>query len=98
MATLLTQTERETVLVKLIENGWAVLDQRDAISKEFKFKTFAQTFGWMSSVAIISDKMDHHPEWSNVYNKVSVTLTTHSEQGLTELDMKLAKEMDALYS
>jgi len=98
MAKLLTQVDRDTVLSELMDNGWAVTDDRDAITKQFKFTSFARAFGWMASVATVAEKMDHHPEWLNVYNRVSVTLTTHSADGLTELDLKLAKEMDALYS
>jgi len=98
MPKLLTQDDRDTVLPELTDNGWAVADDRDAITKEFKFTSFMRAFGWMASVATVAEKMDHHPEWSNVYNRVSVTLTTHSADGLTELDVKLAAEMDALYS
>jgi 4a-hydroxytetrahydrobiopterin dehydratase len=71
-------------------SGWSKIDNRDAIFKSFKFKSFRQAFGFMT------EKMDHHPEWFNVYSRVDVTLTTHSENGVTELDMKLAKAMDAI--
>mgnify|MGYP001086935057 CR=1 FL=1 len=98
MPDLLTQKQRAEQLPALTASGWAMVDGRDAIHKEYKFKTFVRAFGWMSSVAILSEKMDHHPEWSNVYNRVSVTLTTHSADGLTELDIKLATKMDVLYS
>ena len=71
--------------------GWSLVDGRDAIEKEFKFKGFVTAMGWMTSCAIVAEKLNHHPEWSNVYNRVTVVLTTHSEDGLTELDVKLAK-------
>ena len=98
MPDLLTQRTRQIKFPALFDQGWEMADGRDAIQKEFKFKSFAHAFGWMSSVAIMAEKMDHHPEWSNVYNRVSVTLTTHSADGLTELDIDLAIKMDLLYS
>jgi 4a-hydroxytetrahydrobiopterin dehydratase len=98
MPEIMSQRTRELKIPALIEQGWEMTDVRDAITKEFKFKSFAHAFGWMSSVAILAEKMDHHPEWSNVYNRVSVTLTTHSADGLTELDIDLAIKMDLLYS
>jgi 4a-hydroxytetrahydrobiopterin dehydratase len=75
-------------------SGWSELSGRDAIAKSFRFKTFNEAFGFMSRVALEAEKMDHHPEWSNVYNKVDVVLSTHSAGGLTELDIKLAAKMD----
>jgi 4a-hydroxytetrahydrobiopterin dehydratase len=77
-------------------SGWNKIDNRDAIFKSFKFKSFRQAFGFMTEAALAAEKMDHHPEWFNVYSRVDVTLTTHSENGVTELDMKLAKAMDAI--
>ena len=76
--------------------GWTRTAGRDAITKSFKFKDFNAAFGWMTRAALIAEKMDHHPEWFNVYNKVEVTLTTHSAGGVTEKDINLAKAMDAL--
>ena len=76
--------------------GWTRTAGRDAITKSFKFKDFNSAFGWMTRAALIAEKVDHHPEWSNVYNKVEVTLTTHSAGGVTEKDINLAKAMDAL--
>ena len=78
--------------------GWARATGRDAITKSYKFKDFNAAFGFMTRAALIAEKMDHHPEWSNVYNKVEVTLTTHSAGGVTEKDIKLAAAMDALIS
>jgi 4a-hydroxytetrahydrobiopterin dehydratase len=97
MPNKLTQIERNDELLSLLNNDWKIDDNRDAISKKFKFKSFIQAFSWMTSVAIIAEKMDHHPEWANVYNTVEVTLTTHSAGGLTKLDLALARKMD-LYS
>lgn len=97
MPNKLTQIERNDELLNLLNNDWKIVDNRDAISKKFKFKSFIQAFSWMTSVAIIAEKMDHHPEWANVYNTVEVTLTTHSAGGLTKLDLALARKMD-LYS
>jgi 4a-hydroxytetrahydrobiopterin dehydratase len=80
--------------------GWAAKDGRDAIVKTFKFKDFNAAFGFMTRVALKADKLDHHPEWFNVYNKVEVLLSTHDaadtkEGGVTALDVELAKFMDA---
>ena len=97
MPNKLTQIERNDELLSLLNNDWKIVDNRDAISKKFKFKSFIQAFSWMTSVAIIAEKMDHHPELANVYNTVEVTLTTHSVGGLTKLDLTLARKMD-LYS
>jgi 4a-hydroxytetrahydrobiopterin dehydratase len=77
-------------------DGWSDADGRDAISKTYKFKDFAEAFGWMARVADVAEEMNHHPEWFNVYNKIDVTLSTHDSGGLTELDVKLAKRMDDL--
>ena len=74
--------------------GWTELAGREAIAKTFVFKDFNEAFGFMSRVALAAEKMDHHPEWSNVYNKVEVVLSTHDAGGVTELDVKLAAKMD----
>ena len=66
----------------------------DSITKTFKFKSFIRAFGWMSQIAIWAEKLNHHPGWSNVYNKVEVTLTTHDVDGLSELDFSLAEKME----
>jgi 4a-hydroxytetrahydrobiopterin dehydratase len=68
----------------------------DRIKRTFKFKDFVEAFGWMSSVALVAVRMNHHPEWKNVWATVEVELSTHDAGGLTELDMKLAAAMDAL--
>ncbi|MBU1825384.1 MAG: 4a-hydroxytetrahydrobiopterin dehydratase [Alphaproteobacteria bacterium] len=75
---------------------WTHEPTRDAISRRFTFDDFAQAFGFMTSVAIIAEKMDHHPEWSNVYNRVDILLTTHDADGLSERDSKLAEAIERL--
>jgi 4a-hydroxytetrahydrobiopterin dehydratase len=79
-------------------SGWSAAEGRDAISKSFKFKDFNAAFGWMTRVALAAEKLDHHPEWFNVYNRVDVTLATHDADGVTDLDVTLAKLMDAAAS
>lgn len=74
--------------------GWDVSDTK--ATKTYTFKNFVEAFGWMTSAAIVAEKLNHHPEWFNVYKTVDVTLTTHDTGGLTDLDLKLAKRMDAL--
>jgi 4a-hydroxytetrahydrobiopterin dehydratase len=69
---------------------------RDAINRKFVFKDFNEAFGFMARAALVAEKLDHHPEWSNVYKTVDVTLSTHDAGGLTELDIKLAEAMDKL--
>jgi 4a-hydroxytetrahydrobiopterin dehydratase len=76
--------------------GWTLLGGRDAIQKTFKFKDFSEAFGFMVRSALVAEKLDHHPEWSNVWNRVEVTLTTHDAGGLTERDLILAEAMDRL--
>ncbi|MGF1454666.1 MAG: 4a-hydroxytetrahydrobiopterin dehydratase [Alphaproteobacteria bacterium] len=94
MATKLTDAERADVLAGL--DGWTPVDGRDAIKKTFTFKNFNEAFGFMTRIAMVAEKMDHHPEWFNVYKTVEVTLSTHDVGGLSELDIKMAKAMDAM--
>ena len=96
MTELLSDTARKTMLEPLVKTGWQMQDDRDAISKTFEFDSFVDAFGWITRAAIWAEKWDHHPEWSNVYNKVTVTLTTHDVGGLSALDVKLARKMDNL--
>ena len=76
-------------------SGWSAAEGRDAITKTFKFADFNAAFGWMTRVALAAEKLDHHPEWFNVYNRVDVVLATHDAGGVTELDLALAGVMDA---
>ncbi|MBU2983023.1 4a-hydroxytetrahydrobiopterin dehydratase [Lentibacter algarum] len=92
----LSDTAREQLLAPLVANGWEHDDTRDAISKTFKFADFSEAISWMMRAAIWAEKWDHHPEWSNIYSRVTVTLTTHDAGGLSALDAKLARKMDGL--
>ncbi len=92
----LTDTERNNLLTPLFKNGWRMVENRDAITKTFTFTNFVEAFGWMTKIAIRAEKLNHHPEWSNTYKVVDVTLATHDADGLTELDAKLAAIMDRL--
>jgi 4a-hydroxytetrahydrobiopterin dehydratase len=74
--------------------GWEAQEGRDAIRRTYRFRDFNAAFGFMSRAALMAEKLDHHPEWSNVYNRVEVTLATHDAGGVTELDVKLALFMD----
>jgi 4a-hydroxytetrahydrobiopterin dehydratase len=75
--------------------GWKEAKGGEAITKNFKFADFNEAFGFMTRVALLADKMDHHPEWFNVYNKVEVTLSTHDAGGVTQNDIDMAKAMNA---
>jgi len=86
----------DTDRAELVAKGWAADPDRDAISKAFKFRNFVEAFGWMTQIALYAEKWNHHPEWSNVYNTVQVTLITHDTDGLTDKDLKLARKMDLL--
>lgn len=96
MTEKLSDTARKTVLEPLLEAGWVLDEERDAISKTFKFKDFTEAFAWMTRAALWAEKWNHHPEWSNVYNRVEVVLTTHDVDGLSALDAKLARKLDSL--
>ncbi len=94
MAQKLTGEARKTALAKLA--GWSEVKGRDAITKKFVFKDFNEAFGFMTRAALVAEKLDHHPEWFNVYKNVEVTLATHDAGGVTELDIKLAEAMNRL--
>ena len=94
MAEKLSGEARKSALARL--NGWREVSGRDAITKKFVFKDFNEAFGFIARAALVAEKLDHHPEWSNVYKTVDVTLSTHDTGGLTELDAKLAEAMDKL--
>ena len=89
----MTKIGADAALAKL--SGWSKAEGgRDAICKTFKFKDFNAAFGFMTRVALLAEKLDHHPEWSNVWNRVDVTLATHDADGVTERDVQLATFMD----
>jgi 4a-hydroxytetrahydrobiopterin dehydratase len=88
MAKRLSEAERSEALSRL--PGWGALEGRDAIAKTFAFKDFNAAWGFMTRVALVAEKMDHHPEWFNVYGRVEITLATHDAGGVTERDIKLA--------
>ncbi len=94
MPTKLTAKERDAALKRL--NGWVYDETANAISHDFKFKDFSEAFAFMTRVALAAQTANHHPEWSNVYNKVSITLTTHDAGGITAKDTALATEIDKL--
>ncbi|HEY0569543.1 MAG TPA: 4a-hydroxytetrahydrobiopterin dehydratase [Xanthobacteraceae bacterium] len=94
MAEKLSADSRKSALATL--GGWSETPGREAITKKFVFKDFNAAFGFMTRSALVAEKLDHHPEWFNVYRTVDVTLTTHDAGGLTELDIKLAQAMEAI--
>jgi 4a-hydroxytetrahydrobiopterin dehydratase len=94
MVQKLSEAARQSALAKL--DGWSEVTGRDAITRKFSFKDFNEAFGFMTRAALIAEKLDHHPEWFNVYNRVEVTLSTHDAGGVTERDVKLAESMNRL--
>ena len=90
MAELLSTDHRNAALPPLGETGWGAVPGRDAIRKILKFRDFSESWAFMARVALAAEKLNHHPEWSNTYNVVDITLTTHDVNGLSDLDMKLA--------
>ncbi len=94
MTEKLSKSKRAAALAELA--GWREADGRDAICKTFVFTSFSETFGFMTRSALIAEKLDHHPEWSNNYKTVDVMLTTHRVKGLTALDIELAEEMNRI--
>lgn len=94
MAGKLTAAGREAALAPLVD--WTYDSASDAISRTVKFKDFSEAFGFMARVALLAEAAHHHPDWSNVYNSVSITLSTHSAGGLTDKDVALATAIDKL--
>lgn len=92
----LSKKERDKDLSSFVNNGWSHDRNQDTITKKYLFSNFVDAFGWMCKAALEAEKLNHHPEWSNVFNRVSVTLTTHDANGLTALDLKLAEKLDSL--
>ncbi len=94
MRTRLDAAGRAAALSELPD--WSLVDGRDALTRTFTFADFSHAWGFMSRVALLAEKMDHHPEWTNVWNRVEVTLSTHDAGGLTALDVRLARAMDRM--
>ena len=90
----LSAAERRSELAKL--KGWRKVRNRDAIEKSFRFEDFNEAFGFMSRVALMAERMDHHPEWFNVYNRVEITLSTHDAGGVSRRDIRLARFIDRI--
>lgn len=96
MTDLLSHDDRARLLPPLGETGWAAVPRRDAIRKVLKFRNFSEAWGFMSRAALVAEKLNHHPEWRNVYNTVDVVLATHDCHGLSRLDIELAQAMDRI--
>jgi 4a-hydroxytetrahydrobiopterin dehydratase len=96
MATRLQGEDRVKVLASV--PAWQEVADRDAITRQFRFKDFNAAFDFMTRAALMAEKADHHPEWFNVYNRVDVTLSTHDAGGLTDKDIALARAMDAIFT
>ena len=94
MLARLNETERAIALADLPE--WTAVTEPDGIARSFTFPDFVAAFGFMTRVALLAEKADHHPEWSNVYNRVDILLTTHDADGLSERDARLAEAIEAL--
>ena len=94
MPAKLTDAERVAAFAGL--PAWRLAEGRDAIQRSYQFKDFNAAFGFMTRVALVAEKLDHHPEWCNVWNRVDVTLATHDAGGLTSLDITLATKMDKI--
>ena len=92
--TRLTDDERSAALASLPQ--WSLVEGRDAICRRYSFTDFSAAWGFMARAALVAERLDHHPEWSNVYNRVDVVLSTHDAGGLTSLDLELARAMDKL--
>lgn len=90
----LSDAQRRDLLTSL--EDWSLVEGREAIQKTFVFSNFVEAFGWMTKVALVAEKLDHHPEWYNVYKTVEVTLATHDADGLTQKDVELAKAMERM--
>ncbi len=96
MTAKLDDAQRAELIDPLLGTGWSMVDGRDAIEKSYVFKNFVEAFGFMTRAALWAEKLNHHPEWFNVYKTVNVTLSTHDVDGLSALDAKLAAKMDQI--
>jgi len=94
MATRLTDAERASLTKTL--PGWSLVEGHEAIARNFQFRDFNEAWGFMNRVALLAESQNHHPDWSNVWNRVRIELSTHDAGGLTDNDLKLAKAIDAL--
>jgi 4a-hydroxytetrahydrobiopterin dehydratase len=94
MPTRLTDAERAALAGKL--PGWSLVTGREALERSFRFRDFSEAWGFMSRVALLAESQNHHPDWSNVYNRVRIELSTHDAGGLTDNDVKLAQAINAL--
>lgn len=92
---ILSGAERATALLGLPD--WQECRDRNAITRKFQFRNFVEAFGFMTQVALVAERMDHHPEWTNVYNRVEIVLTTHDAGGVTQRDIRLAHAMEDAY-
>lgn len=93
---VLTDETRDHALSEMARSGWSHDPARDTLAKTFRFVDFSAAFGWMTRAALAAERLDHHPDWRNVWNRVEVVLTTHDPRGLTMLDIDLARAMDRL--
>lgn len=93
MVSKLSASEIQNALSQL--NEWSLSDDSSSITKTFKFKDFNEAWAFMNRVALLAEKMDHHPEWFNVYNRVEITLTTHDADGISERDIKMATKIES---
>ena len=94
MPTRLTEAERAALAGKL--PGWSLVQGREAIERSYRFRDFSEAWGFMNRVALLAESQNHHPDWSNVYNRVRIELSTHDAGGLTDNDMKLAQAINTL--
>nr|AAC25196.1 pterin-4a-carbinolamine dehydratase [Drosophila melanogaster]AAM50917.1 LP07248p [Drosophila melanogaster] len=94
MVVRLNEQERAEKLQPLLDAGWTLVEGRDAIFKQFVLKDFNQAFSFMTGVALLAEKINHHPEWFNCYNKVDVTLSTHDVGGLSSQDIRMATHLE----
>ena len=97
MANKLNNEEKTIFIGEQTKNGWKYIEENDSIHKKFEFKNFVDAFSWMTKVALFAEKINHHPEWFNVYKTVEVTLKTHDLNSLSDLDKKLSEKMDLLF-
>ena len=97
MANKLNDQEKTIFISEQTKNGWQYIKENDSIYKKFEFRNFVDAFSWMTKVALFAEKIDHHPEWFNVYKTVEVTLKTHDLNSLSDLDKKLSENMDLFF-